>query len=244
MEVAIRIHWTALECQEKKLFDYIAERADAVCAVEHPPDTGCRRTHVHIYASALRVKKQAFYDYCDKIGVEPGNGARSFKTTYDTDNPTPVNKGFLSYMSKGSIDPVFLKGITMDEYNEYKAKGFSKQDETSPAKSKKEKSEVTDFAIYEEIVSKLDTPYECSCYHCNGIEVPYGQKKIPTKPVVWEPTDTHHHVQHAMSVIRDIRRKYRKMTNSRKMEEYMYMLINHKDINSFSASRMTKFLFS
>lgn len=233
----MRVTATALELQEKLFFQYIAERSDVVCCVEHPKDSGCQRTHCHIYVSGCKVKYDAIGNKLSSIGIAKGNEGRSIKDK-------GIDEGYITYMSKGQFNPSFVQGLTTERYEQLKACWVNK--ESSPAKGEKAKRvEKTDFQIYEEIVAELEKPYPCFCYACTPM-AQYATIHDTTKArlIPWDPDNAHEHVKHAMRTIRAVRYKHKKVTNQRKMEEILYMLINHRDINPASISRMEKFLFN
>lgn len=235
--LSLRVTMTALELQEKKFYEYLAERSDGVCCVEHFADANIRRTHCHIYVAGCKVKYDAINDRLTSIGVAKGNTGRTIKYK-------DVDEGIITYMSKGKLDPSFLYGITREHYDYLRSK-WIEPEKSSPVKNEKAKRvEKTDFQIYEEIVEALQTPYKCGCFAC----APNYQKGTisydPEYKILWDPDNSHEHVKHAVRVIRDVRIKHKKLTNHRKMEEYLFMLVNHRDINQATISRLEKFLFN
>lgn len=253
MTLAIRVTASATMLHDNDFFKYLAERSDVVCCVEHPADAGCNRTHVHIYVAGCKVKYDAIGNKLTAIGIPKGNNGRSIKATYNPGN-TSVDEGYVTYMSKGKFNASFLHTMTGEEYEELKSrwvntpevnavKAFNKL-MYSETKSKKNK---TDFEIYEEIYEYLTNfKYKCDCYQCK----PYYQSGTisntlhPNYEIQWEPLNEHNHMIKAEEIIRDTRRKYKKMTIQRTMESYLYQLINHRSINEFSHNRLMKFLFS
>lgn len=239
---------TASELEEIKFIDYIVERSSTLCCVEHPADDGCNRTHCHFYVAGCTVKYDAINNKLTALGVPKGNEGRSIKTTYgEKDDPKPVDMGFLTYMSNGIYNPSCLKGISVEEYETYKSRWVEKGKEVvrSPGPSTSKKVQKTDFEIYQEVYNYLESfKYKCSCYLCSH----YYQKGTisydPDYMVLWDTNDSHRHVEEAIKAIRDIRFKYKKLTNQRVMESYLYQLINHREINEFSVSRLKKFLFN
>lgn len=245
MSLAIRITLSALELEEKKFFDYIADRAELVCAVEHPKDDGCTKTHCHVYVQGCTVKYDAINNKLTSLGVPKGNEGRSIKQTYGGVELKPIDLGFITYMSKGKYKANYTKGLSAEEYEALKARWEERGKEVVKPPGQSKKTQKTDFEIYQEVYNYLEgLKYQCTCYLCS----PHYQKGTisydPDYKVLWDTNDSHRHIEEAIKAIRDIRFKYKKMTNQRTMESYLYQLINHRDINEFSVTRLKKFLFS
>ena len=75
------------------------------------------RVHVHFYAVGMRIKTDALKVRIKKhLNVTVYDKTRwSFKTASDG--------GCITYMSKGHLDPVFVKGFSQDEIAECKKMG-------------------------------------------------------------------------------------------------------------------------
>lgn len=241
----IRAHMSALDLSNNLFFDYIANRSEVLVCVEHPPDSGCSRVHCHIYAESCKVKYDSISDRLTKIGVPKGNEGRSIKDTYEdaSKNKVPVNRGTITYMSKGIYNPSYLKGITMEEYNEFSSKWIvhGSQEKKKKEKEKKEKKK-TERDIYFSILETLEkVPYKCGCFLCSPC-ASNGYTQFEYEPRFWDATEGHENTKYAMTVIRNEYMKH-SYYDERKMMRVMYMLVNHKDIHEKSVSRMEKFLY-
>lgn len=101
----------------------IAEQSDAMVVYEHSEN--CSRVHVHAYVEGLKRGYDTVVNWMKAIC--PVREDRTLGTTYGKDKK-PVDLGFISYMSKGRYDPVYVKGITEQVLAERKALGYYKEE--------------------------------------------------------------------------------------------------------------------
>lgn len=104
---------------------YIANNSEELVAVEHEADDEVSRTHIHMYVKGVTVTKQTLINQIKK--AIPGITKSDFvhTTTYkdrETSESKPIDKGLITYISKGSLEPSRLHNITIEEYNELKSK--------------------------------------------------------------------------------------------------------------------------
>lgn len=95
----------------------VYSKLTSVCGVvvvyEHP-DEG--NVHCHMYLGTCSVSTDTLKNYIKKAVGDVGRTEWSFKAGATPD--------FISYMSKGKYDPVYMSDISSDEISIYKAKGY------------------------------------------------------------------------------------------------------------------------
>jgi len=118
---AVRITRSAVDLSG--VFVKFGEKCDVLVAYEHP-DEG--NVHCHIYVENCKVERDMLKNYVRKcIGAVIAEDW-SFKTKYDK-KTKDVDRNFISYMSKGKYDPVYMSNMDADEIAGYKAKGYDKK---------------------------------------------------------------------------------------------------------------------
>lgn len=107
----------------------MAEFGPITAAYEHTPDQGCKRQHIHIlfYSSTFAVN--TVKDWIKKIFKPEAHDWR-FKTTYKINKGTPQEQEvpiteasypqLITYMSKGKLEPKYVKGIEMDNVRHFR----------------------------------------------------------------------------------------------------------------------------
>lgn len=224
----IRIDKTASELVEKKIYDDIAEWADAICSVFHPSGKKGGGPHCHIYVSDLKggdTKESvtAFEKHIRyRIPATFGKGGNKlyyfsrfvYKTTVG------LNDSLITYMSKGKLEPAYLSGRTRQWYDELAGKFVTKEEANVKMREQIEKaSRVTEFDIYCQVQTELDA-------------------------LGWRPTNDGDSIATAMEKIIAVRKKYKKLTNATKMNEFLYMLWNDGDcLHSVHFQRAKLFLY-
>jgi len=76
---------------------------------EHEADEEINRTHIHCYADNPQVSTDTMKNW-----VKKALNVSSFIKT-DWSFPEAQDVGFITYMSKGHLNPLFVKGIESDE---------------------------------------------------------------------------------------------------------------------------------
>jgi len=100
----------------------------ALVVYEHPNNSR-EGQHVHMLMMGCTKGSDTLKNYLKRLFGEFRAVDWSFKTSYKSNGETvPVSTDFISYMSKGKYDPVYLYGISADEIALYKAKGYDKND--------------------------------------------------------------------------------------------------------------------
>lgn len=100
----------------------IAEQSESIIVYEH--SEGCERPHIHALILGLKRGYDTVVGWMKSIC--PSRSDRSLGTSYGKEKK-PLDLGFISYMSKGKYDPVYVKGITDDDIAERKGQGYYKE---------------------------------------------------------------------------------------------------------------------
>lgn len=133
------------------------------------------RTHIHFYAVSCRIKTDAIKTRIKKyLHVTEWNKSNwSFKSADDS--------GCIVYMSKGRLDPRYVKGFTQDEIEGYKGRWTERVPETSlPKKSGPTQYDMS-MEVYDKIVSKLGSKTRLE-HTDDGIQLaPNGMSKTDSE---------------------------------------------------------------
>lgn len=122
----IRVRMTWLQIQAA--CELISTKVDRMVVYEHVPEGNEDNTHVHMYLTDTQVSTDTLKNYIKRsvtseIPKVKGNEFWSFKTEYTPFGQTinlPIDEKCITYMSKGKLDPVYVKGFTQDEINVYR----------------------------------------------------------------------------------------------------------------------------
>lgn len=230
MDYAVRLT-PSEETDLSGAFKYIVEHCVSAVVVEHSLANGAgKELHYHIHVEGLSISDTSLNRSLTRYKVPSGNSGRSVKTKYDKDNPKPIDRGNITYISKGRLEPVILHGVTIDEYNNLRSQwidyGTGSRTQGRGNRSVESHNEITDFKIYLEIMDVLRTvPYKCECGICrydNQVATEHGiERKIN-----WSIDNEHMHINYACQVICNIRRKYHRRTPERLENEYLYQIYN------------------
>lgn len=133
--------------------EQISEKVSKMVVYEHQPNgPDGDNIHVHMYLKGTQVSTDTLKNYIKKATPKKdkyGNGYWSFNQAYDD--------GCIVYMSKGQLDPVYIKGYTAEEIEDYRGKYDPSKEKKktyqakltyvvkeSPAQSKKRKNDLID----------------------------------------------------------------------------------------------------
>jgi len=97
---------------------FIKKLADAcdVCVVyEHQADDSVNRTHVHAYVEGPKVSTDTMKNWVKKTLAVTVFSKADWSFVGATD------RGFITYLSKGKLDPLFVKGIEIEACHQLKA---------------------------------------------------------------------------------------------------------------------------
>lgn len=225
MDYAVRLtpceHAKVTEC-----IQYIVDNCESAVVVEHSPDNGAgKELHYHVHVEGLRITGTSLNRSITRFGFQKGNTGRSVKTQYDKDNPKPIDRGNITYISKGRLEPVRLHNISRDVYDEkcnewvdftVKGKRSKPVKETGEPKKKK----LTTYGQWEEVMRRLRTiPYKCECSVCKAD----AQTNL-IGGVIWNEYDVHENYTHCCYVIRQVRKEQGLMTDARTRRPFLEMI--------------------
>ena len=119
------IRWSRAYVDISGAVGYVSNHCEELVAVEHEADDEVARTHVHMYVKGVTVTKQTLINQVQK--AVPGIARSDYihTTTYkdrETGEMKPIDKGLITYISKGSLEPSKLHNISLEEYYEWRAK--------------------------------------------------------------------------------------------------------------------------
>lgn len=139
MLYAVRLTFPYQEVKE--FFD----RFEKVIVYQHEADEGVPRTHVHALLE-MDISTDSAKNWVTKcVGSRPSKDKWSFVTKIQKE---PVTFDFITYMTKGRLDPVYVKGYTKELCDEYKAKWIN---HVVPDKQKISKQVVTNYDLAVEL---------------------------------------------------------------------------------------------
>lgn len=140
------------------------ELCDKVAIYQHDADEEISRTHIHgLLMTCSRgedtIRNKFFKGKYDRSDYELKSkytvkvGPMKVKKSYD------VDEKYITYMSKGELDPMFFKGFTKEEIDDYKAqwKNHKEVKEDTKDEDEKEKKPQTVYEICADIL-KTELP--------------------------------------------------------------------------------------
>jgi len=121
--VRVRMTWFLIQ----SACELISTKVDKMIVYEHTPESNEENVHVHMYLTNTQVSTDTLKNYIrrfTKVSVK-GNDFWSFKTEYIPYGSTekkPIDTNCITYMAKGQLDPVYVKGFTQEEIDECKGR--------------------------------------------------------------------------------------------------------------------------
>lgn len=98
----------------------IASLCEKLVVYEHIQDDYVKRTHIHAYIEGWKYTKQYLKNIVKRIkNFERTDWAFSENYVVNEERK-PVNTGYITYMSKGVLEPCFVKGFTQTEIDTFK----------------------------------------------------------------------------------------------------------------------------
>lgn len=129
-------------------FERFSSTPSSVCVVfQHDADEEVSRTHVHALMTSSIASTDTLKRWIKDVVGPVERYDWSFTTCRDPDV-------YVTYMSKGKLDPVFVRGMDMQKVTELRAKWVEPQSKTSPREEKP--SEVTAYSMAEELAKWID----------------------------------------------------------------------------------------
>ena len=116
--LAIRISRTFKELQE--FLRHLSDHSEKLVVYQHDSDDEVTRDHVHALVVNPNISTDTMkYQIKKCLSVSVFNKSDwAFVTEQKTKQPIDLN--FITYMSKGKLDPVYNKGFTQEELDSYK----------------------------------------------------------------------------------------------------------------------------
>lgn len=209
------------------IYTYLADRANVVVVCRHSPETNTgHNPHVHIHVGGCPTSTKTILGKFTELKVPAGNNGRSVKTSYG-EEAKPVDTGNITYISKGRLEPEFLKGVTISEfYNlrsnwvDYGVKQSRTQGREVATSGQPKKKKLTTYGQWEEVMRRLRTiPYQCKCHICNA-----NKQTNLIGGVMWNEYDEHENYTHCCTVIREVRKEQGLMTDARIRKPFLEMI--------------------
>jgi len=136
-----------------------AEQCDRMIVYQHDADVNVVATHCHILMIGLKVKdeslKRSFKRICPLIDTTGGN------KFWKWESKNPPDEGLITYMSKGTLRPVFVKNF---EPGEVEAQRLKWQDHSKQPMSQSPKKEKYDE--FEEALKYVESHYQQDSIIC------------------------------------------------------------------------------
>jgi len=132
------------------------DRFETAVVYQHDADTEVKRTHCHALLIGVSVSTDTMKNWVTKsIGLRPSKSDWAFVSKLKS---KPITEDFITYMSKGKLEPSYIKGFTQEQIDSYKCKWIER---TEPAKVNKDgskhKHEVTNLQIAQELARYIQT---------------------------------------------------------------------------------------
>lgn len=166
------------------------ERLLNVCERVAVYEHDASRIHIHAYIEKCSVSAQTMKNWIIEVVDEtPSRDMWSFKTKT---REGPAEPRFLTYMSKGKLEPVFVKGFTQDQIDYYRSQWVElTTDSGTPAESSKDT--ITIYRMARELAQYIDTQSQTD-YDLSGKFIS-AQESLPLREVVLQAIRIHNKYQ-------------------------------------------------
>lgn len=102
-----------------QFFDKLKDQCESTIWFQHDQDHKVSRTHVHGLVINCKVSTDTLRNWLKTVSTKWERSDWSFKTEYKLNgNKRQVDKHFITYMSKGNLDPFLVHNI--DDWKDYK----------------------------------------------------------------------------------------------------------------------------
>lgn len=141
-----------------------ADSCESMAVYEHEADASVKTTHIHMimmncqYATAEPLKR-AFYKIHSNFNTKDGRRLWSWE---NEDYPVP-DMGFLTYMSKGRLRPVFVKNISEQQLEEYRALWVEKTNTPDKPPVQKDEKESTKKLTKHQVIKAAYDYFQNKC---------------------------------------------------------------------------------
>lgn len=96
----------------REAFNQIAIKCERIIVYEH--NERADNVHIHFLIEGNQVSTDTIKNYFKRLGFEPGDNGCNWSFVRATD------RGCITYMSKGTLEPVFIKGYDQEELTSLK----------------------------------------------------------------------------------------------------------------------------
>jgi len=177
-DFAFRISVPWIECSDVVL-SFLKDISDKLVIYEHEADEDVMRTHIHGLIIGCQRSDDTLRNKLFKVNYTKNY---ELKSTYKTKTGTyPVDEKYITYMSKGNLEPSYFHGITKEAIDEYKA-AWVDHSGISAAKEKKERDPnkgITRYEFIKECLDQYNKDYLHTRYTGKDPFCPPGNKVYP-----------------------------------------------------------------
>lgn len=173
---AIRLTFPYTEVQA--IIEQFAKSSEGIVVYEHAADAEVSRTHVHMLILRCTVSTDTLKNYIKRVKGRVDKNDWSFKTA-DSDT-----EKYITYMSKGVLDPVYVYDITTEYIDECKRKWIDptvsrvKLANGKLVKEVDDSSNVSKRQLVEEMVATIGDSESCTRIILDGIRKVLIQHRI------------------------------------------------------------------
>jgi len=132
----------------KSLIEHLSPKAEAIIVYQHPPDKG--GVHIHAVFERASFTKQTFYNNCKKLSHITSNRQYTCKELKSA-------SASISYMTKGSLDPSFVKNYSSEIIEIAKSIGFDRKKKQDNKDALQSNNPVIDVGYIKESISRITT---------------------------------------------------------------------------------------
>jgi len=127
---------------------YLGEISEKLVIYEHEADEDVTRTHIHGLIMGCTRSDDTLRNNLFKVKYTKNY---ELKSTYKTKKGTfPVDDKYITYMSKGNLDPKYCKGYTKEQIDEYKNAWVDYEEVKKQAKERDPTKTITRFELIKE----------------------------------------------------------------------------------------------
>lgn len=189
---------------------------DKMVVYEHQADEGCNTTHVHMIMINCKYKSQD--TLCNQFRKlietdRKGNGLWSWE---HKDFPNP-DESYVTYMSKGKLEPVFVMNMTVNEIEVFKSRWRQY--------NKVEKKHVIENEMNTQVIPvtvKQKTKWELLCIMDHEIKL--YQEQHPNRVITKEIRNR---------IIVNVLKEEKQVIGLYKVQEFSYAFSLHFDTETF-----------
>lgn len=213
MNYAIRM---TFKWSEVSVLFHDLKEAKALVVYEHMDGT---RPHIHAYVEEMTITPQTMKNRLTRLlGFKPHKTDWSFKTDAD--------RKFITYMSKGHLQPSYVKNIDEAEIDGYRSQWIERR---QPSPEMKAKS-ITSWDIAQELANIIDEKRELRVVYKDAYVTRHEWYEIPPEEIIKECIEVHKKYRKTFcdfSLIRVIQTAYG-ISSSDKFKESLVRTVMNK----------------